>query len=120
MNYPDIATFIEVESNGYDRSFTVVERGDVSGIFIQDTSYARNGNIDVVNADAVFYPDPSDTFISGNYYRLEGMYIMISPYGQVTWYKVSKVTVNRDHLLSYSIDNIEVLLEKASAIPNVS
>lgn len=120
MNYPDVATFVEVESNGYSRGFSVVERDDVSGIFIQDLATNRFLSATNINADAIFYPDPSSDFITNNYHRLEGMYLFVSPFGQNTWYRITRCTVNRDHLLTYRVDNIELYLEKSAPIPNVS
>lgn len=121
--YKDTATFVKVSSTGYGDTKVASSQAEVSVIFIQNTQYNRSNNQDSVQADAVCWPDVNSTFIKNNYNRLEGMYILEPLYGagdNASWYKITDVTINRDHLLENRIDNIELRLKKSTPIPGVS
>ncbi len=121
--YQDSATFIEVASSGYSGDKTVVERATVNCLLVQNTQFSHSSFQDAIEADYIMWVDPENTFVSGNYNRLEGMYVIVSPFGagdSISWYKVTDVTVNRDHLLENEINNIELRLKKTEALPNVS
>lgn len=123
LNYPDVATFVKVSPDGYANTKTPLEQIDVPIIFVQNTGYVRNRNQDAVDSDAVCWPDFTNSFIVENANRLEGMYIVMPLYGSTdeeSWYKVISATVNRDHLLGNTIDNIELDLKKTRPIPGVS
>lgn len=123
LNYPDTATFVIAESNGYRGSKIAIQQEDVPVIFLQDTNFTAGNFQENVTADAICYPDFKHQFIIDNHNRLEGMYI-VAPLFDVdvtdAWYKVESATVNRDHLLSNTIDNVELLLKKTTMIPGVS
>lgn len=123
LYYPDTATFVKVSSGGYSNNKVVVSQDCVPVIFLQNTGYTRSNNQDGVDSDAVCFPDPFDPFVTDNHYRLEGMYIL-APFFDASdeegWYKVTRVTVNRDHLLNNQVRNVEILLKKTSRIPGVS
>lgn len=123
LKYNDTGTFYEVTAGAYRNDETVVSYSDVPIILLQNTGTIR-GNFQLnTNSDAVAYADPTDDFIVDNYNRLEGMYLLASLYGAPdadSWYKVTKVTVNRDHLLNNQIDNVQLDLKKTSPLPNVS
>ena len=123
LDYPDTATFVIAQSGDYGNKKSVQEQMDVSVIFSQNTQFRHFGFQDQIDADAICYPDIEDDFVIDNFNRLEGMYIMAPLFGagdDISWYKVTQVIVNRDHLLDNQIDNIELRLKKASAIPGVS
>lgn len=123
LNYQDLTTFVLAQSSGYGNNKTVDVQGDVEVIFIQNTQFRRFGYQDQIDADAICFPNPLNTFITTHFNRLEGMYILAPLFGAsdtVAWFKVTQVIVNRDHLLENEIDNIELRLKKASAIPGVS
>lgn len=123
LNYPDTATFVKVEASGYANNKGSVQQVDVPVIFIQSTGFVRAGFQENVDADAICFPDFNNGFIVDNHNRLEGMYVREPLFGEPndgSWYKITQVTVNRDHLLGNTIDNIELLLKKTRPIPQVS
>lgn len=123
MNYQDTATFIEVTSAGYSSNKVVVEQAEVPVIFLQNTSFQRTNSQEGVDSDAFCYPEPTDPFVTEHNYRLEGMYILAPLFDASDaegWYKIVKVTINRDHLLGNQIDNVELALKKSSPISGVS
>lgn len=123
LNYNELATFVIAESDGYRGSRAMAEQHSVDCIFIQSISFSNSSQQETRDADAIIFPNPDDAFISENFYRLEGMYVMVSPFGAsgaISWYRIESVTINRDHLLTNSIDNIECLLKKTEAVSGVS
>ena len=123
FDYQDTATFVIAKSSGYDGSKTMVKQIDVNVVFVQNTGFDRVNFQDGINADAICWVDPDNSFVKDNYNRLEGMYVLEPLFGagdSASWYKVTDVTVNRDHLLTNRIDNIELRLKKTTAIPGVS
>lgn len=123
LNYKDTATFIKASTGVYADSKTVESEAVVPVIFLQNTGYNRSNFQENVDSDAICYPDHSNQFIIDNFNRLEGMYV-VAPLFDASydegWYKVVSVTVNRDHLLSNNIDNIELRLKKTKKIQGVS
>jgi len=124
LNYPDTATFVEARSNsGYANKKIVYQQFDCSVIFIQSTDFVHSGFQDNIDADAICFPDINNEFVVSLANRLEGLYILMPLFGAAdsqSWYKVTKASVSRDHLLSNSIDNIQLDLKKAESIPGVS
>jgi hypothetical protein len=123
LNYPNVATFVLVESTGYGATKQVVDQADVNVIFEQDTNFQHSGNQDAITADAICWPDINNSFVQEYSNRLEGAYILMELYGSdasESWYKVESCVIRRDHLLTNSIDNIELFLKKTSPIPGVS
>jgi len=123
LKYKDTATFVVVESGDYKGSKVTTEQHDVKCIFLQAVDLISSEFQEIRNADAIIYPSPRDEFILDNYYRLEGMYVVMPLFGasdSVAWYRITNVTVNRDHLLNNKTDNIECLLKKVDAIATVS
>ncbi len=123
LKYPDTATFVKVESDGYGNTKSAQQQVDIPVVFLQNTGFDRNNNQENVDSDAICYPDFNHSFISENHNRLEGMYVLAPLFGasdSAGWYKVIDVTVNRDHLLGNVIDNIELRLKKTRPIPGVS
>lgn len=122
LKYPDIATFVKVAPNGYANNKEAIEQIDVPVIFIQNTGFERSSSQDSVVSDAICYPDFTNQFISDYANRLEGMYILAPLFGVDDpngWFKITDVTINRDHLLNNIIDNIELKLKKTRPIPGV-
>lgn len=123
LDYPDTATFVEAKSTGYSGSKVMFQQFDCPVIFIQSTDFVHSGHQDNIDADAICFPDINNEFIRALANRLEGLYILMPLFGGAddrSWYKVTRATVNRDHLLTNSIDNIELELKKAEPVPGVS
>ena len=123
LTYLDEATFVKVTTTGYGNNKVVQDQEVVPVIFLQSTGFAHVNNQDAITADAICYPDPENAFIIENANRLEGMYLL-APFfdgsNDEGWYKIESVSVNRDHLLTNTIDNIQCLLKKTRKISNVS
>lgn len=123
LPYKDTATFYKVTSDEYGRKKLVTETENVSVIFLQGIKIVQSGNQETIDADAVCYPDPEDSFVVNNHNRLEGMFIKAPLFGvddDDAWYRVESATVNRDHLLTNTIDNILLILKKSAKLLNVS
>lgn len=123
LEYKDTATFVTVTSVGYGNKKQLVEEEDVNCTFLQSTGFVHSNYRDTLDSDAICYPDPNNTFVLENYYRLEGMYIKMNLYDSpdsISWYKVIGVSVNRDHLLENEVDNVLLNLKKTRPIPGVS
>lgn len=123
LTYNDTSTFVKVSADGYSNQKSVEEQEAVPVIFVQNTGFQRGSFRDSVTSDAICYPDPNNAFIKANHNRLEGMYILAPLFGiddDQGWYKVISVTVNRDHLLGNTIDNIELAVNKTRPIQGVS
>lgn len=96
-----------------------VELTDLKCNFFQSTGFSHSNHADVINSDAYAYIDYENTEVVEKAYRLEGMYIVASPFGGTTgenWYKVNRVTINQDKLLCNQIDNVMVFLKKTGAL----
>lgn len=123
LHHKDNITFVVVTSTGYGNKKVVVEQHDIKGTFLQNTGFTHTNNQDILNSDAVVYPNERDSFIMANHNRIEGMYVIAPLFGadaDRSWYKVTSVSVNRDHLLRNKIDNILVTLKRTEALPGVS
>lgn len=123
LNHKDSVTFIVVDSTGYGNKKVVTQQHDVKGTFLQSTGFLHSNNQDIINSDAILYPNERDAFVIANHNRLEGMCVIVTPYGgsdDQGWYKVTSVTVNRDHLLGNKIDNILLTLKKTEMLAGVS
>jgi len=123
LEYKDTATFYRVTAGGYRGDKTVAESASVDVIFLQNTGFEQGSFQENTDSDAVCYPDPLNTFISGNFNRLQGMYILMPLFGasdDESWFKVVSVNVNRDHLLANEIDNIDMQLKKTRPLQGVS
>lgn len=123
LKYPDTATFILADSGEYSGNKTIGDQAEVPVIFVQGTNYNRNNHQDIVDADAVCWPDFTNAFIIEHANRLEGMYVLMDLYGGDpgnAWFKIASVVTHRDHLLNNTIDNIECRLQKTTPIPNIS
>jgi len=123
LNHKDTVIFVEVDTTGYGNKKVVIGQHEVKGTFLQNTGFLHTTNQDILDSDAVLYPNERDSWLKANHDRLEGMYIIAPLYGASnddSWYKVETVAVNRDHLLSNTIDNVQLTLKRTEALPGVS
>ena len=123
LNHKDSFTIVVVDSTGYGNKKVVVEQHSVKGTMLQNTGFLHTTNEEVLSADAILYPNERDPFVLAHHNRLEGMYVVVPLYGadpSDSWYKITNVAVNRDHLLSNKIDNILCALKRTEALPGVS
>jgi len=123
ISYFDTVTIYKVSSGGYSNSKVVESSDDVACLFLQNTGFNRNNHQEAVSSDAICYPDPENTFLINNHYRLEGMYVL-APFFNADdedgWYKVESVTINKDILLENKVGNIVLGLKKTAKLNLVS
>lgn len=118
MRLIDTVKLVEVSYNGYGTP-EVTKATDVKSLFIQRVGALHTDNSDVIMSDAAVYLDPTNASVADNAFRLEGMYIIASPFGQnqkESWYKISNVNVGQRKLLNNAIDNIYCRLEKVAGL----
>lgn len=123
LNHKDSVTFVIASTGGYGNKKAVVEQHAVKGTFLQNTGFLHTNNQDLLDADAIIYPNERDPFILANHNRLEGMFVIAPLYGAAaddSWFKIETVAVNRDHLLGNKIDNILCTLKRTDKLPGVS
>ncbi len=121
--HKDTVVFAEVTPTGYGNKKVVSGQFEVKGTFLQNTGFIHSNNQDLIESDAILYPNERDPYIKSYHNRLEGMYVIVALYGadqDVSWFKVTSVSVNRDHLLRNRIDNIMLTLKKTESLPGVS
>lgn len=118
MKLIDTVKLATTTVDGYgDRTATVLT--DVKSLFIQRSSIMHSDNADSVMSDATIYLDPANTIVLANAFRLEGMYIISQPFGQLTdeaWYRITNVTVGQRKLLNNAVENIHCNLEKVAGL----
>lgn len=119
LKHKDIITFVVVSSTGYGNKKVVLEKHEALGTFLQNTGFLHTNNQDIMDSDAILYPNERDAFVIAYHNRLEAMYVVVPLYGSSndeSWYKVTSSTVNRDHLLGNRIDNVQLTLKKTEAL----
>lgn len=111
-------------SDGYGDK-TVELLTEIDCLFLQSTTSSHSSNTDVIEADAHVYLDPENDAILEKAYRLEGLYLIINPFGgdnNKSWYRITRVVVGQRKLLDNDVDNVHCFLRKVAAqeILNVS
>lgn len=75
-----------------------------------------------ITSDAIAYLDPTNSFVSEKSNRLEGMMLIMSE-GEAqadAWYRITSVSVGKKSLTSNYLDNVQVGLQKTTALQGVS
>jgi hypothetical protein len=122
IQFKDTISLVSVTTDAYGGD-VVDEIVEVKAAIDLNTGYIHGANQDNTASDAIAYLDPTDEFISDNYYRLEEMILIIDLFGtpeRKAWYKITQVNVARDTQLCNDIDHIEVLLKKTSEVFEIS
>lgn len=118
MKLIDTVKLATTTVDGYgDKAVTVLT--EVKALFIQKSSIMHSENADSITSDATVYLDPLNTIVLTNAFRLEGMYIIAQPFGQLTqesWYQITNVTVGQRKLLNNAVDNIHCSLKKVAGL----
>lgn len=112
----DTCQLAEMVSDGYGDK-TISDLITVKCLFLQQTGNSHSNNVDIANADAHVYLDITNPAIKGKGYRVEGMYLMINPFGAPdaeSWYKITTVVVGQRKLLSNDVDNVHAFLQKVA------
>lgn len=122
MRLVDTVKLATTTHDGYgDKTVTVLT--DVPSLFIQRTGLTHTDNADSITSDAAVYLDPENEIVVSNMFRLEGMYIIAQPFGQLTeesWYRITSVNVGQRKLLDNAIDNIYCRLQKVAGLAYAS
>lgn len=116
--YNDTVTLVTTTVDIYG-SETVDEQYEVPAVVELGVGFTHADNQDAITSDAIVRVDPTNSDVQDNFYRLEGMMVIIDTFGSgnsLNWYRVADVTVYRDTQLSNQIDNIQLTLEKTTHV----
>lgn len=113
----DVCQLATTTSDGYgDKSVEVLTTIDC--LFLQSTGNSHSSNVEIATSDAHVYLDIENPVIKNKGYRIEGMYLLINPFGaddNESWYKISRVVVGQRKLLDNSVDNVHAYLQKVAS-----
>lgn len=122
ITYKDTIRIVKPVVDGYG-SEKIGEIANVKALFSQSTGWSHGANQSAIDSDAIAYIDPIDSFVTTNFYRLEGMMVIAELFGvpeEDAWYRIVDVNVGRDLLLCDKVDNIRIALKKTVGITGVS
>lgn len=112
----DTCQLATVSSNGYgDKAIQTLTT--VKCLFLQSTGNTHSANVEIATSDAHVYLDIDNPIIRDKGYRLEGMFLMVNPFGaddDESWYKISRVVVGQRKLLTNEVDNVHAYLQKVA------
>jgi hypothetical protein len=112
----DTCRIAQISEDGYgDRDVELLTTVDC--LFLQGTGDSHSNNAEIATADAHVYLDIYNEVIRGKAYRLEGMYLVINPFGadgNESWYKITRVKVGQKKLTDNEVDNVHAFLQKVS------
>jgi len=115
MKYPDIVKLATTTSDGYgDKTVTVLD--EIPASFIKRASVAHSQNSEMENSEAAVYLLPTHATVLEKKDDLEGMYIIVAPFSQSNWYKISSANIAERKLLNNTIDNIYCRLQKVAGL----
>lgn len=115
MNYPDTVKLATTASDGYgDKTVTVLD--EVPASFVKRAGIVHGNNADGETSDAAVYLLPTNEKVLENKDNLEGMYIIVAPFGGDNWYRISSVNIAERKLLNNTIDNIYCKLQKVAGL----
>lgn len=121
MKYPDSVILVDPVLDEYGtekigRMETVLASvGQVQG-------YTQGGHQADITSDAIAYLEPNNSFVVEKFNRLEGMMLIMSE-GEAqadSWYRIVTVNVGKKSLTSNVLDNVQVALNKTTALVGVS
>lgn len=119
MKYPDTIKLATTTSDGYgDKRVTVLS--EVPASFIKRAGIAHDNNTEGETSDAAVYLLPSHSVVLEKMDDLEGMYIIVEPFSDSNWYRISSANIARRKLLNNAIDNIYCRLQKVAGMAYVS
>ena len=83
------------------------------------SGFSHELNADGEISDATVYLLPTNSTVLANKDDLEGMYIIISPFENSNWYRITKASIAERKLLNNRIENIHCSLQKVAGLPYV-
>lgn len=118
MNYPDTIKLATTTPDGYgDKTVTVLD--DVSASFIQRSGISHENHADGDTSDAAVYLYPTNATVLSHRKDLEGMYILVEPFADDQWYRISHANFAERKLLNNAIDNVYCKLDKVAGLAYV-
>lgn len=118
INLKDTATLVEIVFDGYGDE--KIERlSEIDCLFLQSTSSRHAANVDVIQSDAHVYLDVNNPVLLERGYRIEGMHLIINPFGASdddSWYKITRVMIGQRKLLDNDVDNVHAYLKKVARV----
>ncbi len=115
MKYPDTVKLATTTSDGYgDKTVTVLD--EIPASFIKRAGVAHNDSRDAETSEAAVYLLPTHATVLEKKDDLEGMYIIVDPFTQSNWYRISTANVAQKKLLDNTIDNIYCRLQKVAGL----
>lgn len=115
MKYPDTVKLATTTNDGYgDKTVTVLD--EIPAIFIKRAGISHADNADYESSDAAVYLLPTHPKVLEIKDDLEGMYIIVAPFGDNNWYRISSATIAERKLLNNTIDNIYCRLQKVAGL----
>lgn len=115
MKYPDTVKLATTTTDGYgDKTVTVLD--EIPAAFVKRAGVTHNNNADAETSDAAVYLLPSHAKVLENKDDLEGMYIIVAPYGDNNWYRISSANIAERKLLNNTIDNVYCRLQKIAGL----
>ena len=112
----DTCQLASISNDGYgDRTVNVLTT--INCLFLQHNGMTHNSNVNLATSDAHVYLDIENAEIRGRGYRLEGLYLLINPFGaddDESWYKITNVVVGQRKLLNNEVDNVHAFLKKVA------
>ena len=118
MIYPDTIKLATTTQDGYgDQSVMVLD--EIPASFIKRAGIVQGNNTVGETSDAAVYLLPTNSKVLEVKDDLEGMYIIVEPFGDNNWYKISSVNIAQRKLLNNAIDNVYCRLEKVAGMAYV-
>ena len=115
MRYPDTVKLATTTTDGYgDRTVTVLD--EIPATFIKRAGITQGENREAETSDAAVYLLPTHAKVLEKKDELEGMYIIVEPYGDNNWYRISSANIAQRKLLNNAIDNIYCRLQKVAGL----
>lgn len=118
MKYPDSIKLATTSSDGYGDK-AVTELAEIPAAFIKRAGYSHESNMDTETSDAAVYLLPSHSKVLEVKDDLEGMYVIVEPFGDNNWYRITDVNIAQRKLLNNAIDNVYCRLEKVAGMAYV-
>lgn len=119
MKYPDIVKLATTAADGYGDN-TVQVLDEIPAAFIKRAGVVHENNTEEETSDAAVYLLPTNAVVAAKKDDLEGMYIIVSPFGAGNWYKISSANIAERKLLNNAIDNVYCRLQKVAGLAYVS
>ena len=114
----DTCIIAQTVSDGYgDTVATTLTEANC--LFLQSSASRFSGTVEAKESDAHVYLDIHNPILENLGYRIEGMYLVINPFGaseEEAWYRITRVVVGQRKLLDNDIDNVHAYLRKVAKL----